>query len=217
MAQRHASRAAPHWSTPGAPGARSGRVHWVTTAWGWTSISVPAGHPPAPARWTVAATLAAGAVLDWRPEPTVVCDDAELHSQVTIALQRGARAVLREEMVLGRAGQRGGRCAGELAVELDGAPLLAHTLLLNGADPVLTGPAGTGGARVLGMRAAPGRESMTHHGASVSSRDCAGHAQRWRVLAGCCSSSMTGSPTSPGCSTRSRTRGVLSHDRDVRA
>jgi urease accessory protein len=120
------------------------------------AMVVQAGHPPAPARWTVAATLAAGAVLDWRPEPTVVCDGAELHSQVTVALQRGARAVLREEIVLGRAGQRGGRCAIELTVELDGAPLLAHTLLLDGTDPVLTGPAGTGGARVIGMLAALG-------------------------------------------------------------
>ncbi|HWR47394.1 MAG TPA: urease accessory protein UreD, partial [Pseudonocardiaceae bacterium] len=120
------------------------------------AMVVQAGRPPAPARWTAVATLAAGAVLDWRPEPTVICDGAELHSRVTVALQRGARAVLREEVVLGRAGQRGGRFAGELAVELDGAPLLAHTLLLDGADPVLTGPAGTGGARVVGMLAVMG-------------------------------------------------------------
>jgi urease accessory protein UreH len=53
--------------------------------------------------------------------------------------------------VLGRAGQRGGRFRGELTVEHDGVPLLAHALLLDGADPVLTGPAGTGGARVVGM------------------------------------------------------------------
>jgi urease accessory protein len=120
------------------------------------AMVVQAGRPPAPARWTVAAALAAGAVLDWRPEPTVVCDGAELHSRVAVALQRGACAVLREEVMLGRAGQRGGRFVGELAVELDGAPLLAHTLLLDGADPVLTGPAGTGGARAVGMLAVVG-------------------------------------------------------------
>ncbi|HEV7828575.1 MAG TPA: urease accessory protein UreD [Pseudonocardiaceae bacterium] len=115
-----------------------------------------AGGHPAVARWTVAATLGAGAALDWQPQPTVVCDGAELHSQVTVALQRGAHAVLREEVVLGRAGQRGGRFVGELAVELEGAPLLAHTMLLGGADPVLAGPAGTGGARVVGMLAMVG-------------------------------------------------------------
>lgn len=108
------------------------------------------------ARWVVTASVADGGVLDWQPEPTVVCDGAELRSRITVSLQRGARAVLREVVVLGRAGQSGGRFTGELAVDLDGAPLLAHTLLLDGADPVLTGPAGTGGARVIGMLAVVG-------------------------------------------------------------
>jgi urease accessory protein len=120
------------------------------------AMVVQAGRPPAAARWTVAAALAAGAVLDWRPEPTVVCDGAELSSRITVGLRQGARAVLCEEVVLGRASQRGGRFAVELAVELDGAPLLAHTLLLDGADPVLAGPAGTGGAPAVGMLAAVG-------------------------------------------------------------
>lgn len=112
--------------------------------------------PAAPARWTVAADLADGAALGWRPEPTVICDGAELHSSMTVTLHGAARAVLHEVVVLGRAGQRGGCFRGELTVECDSAPLLAHTLLLDGADPVLTGPAGTGGARVVGMLAIVG-------------------------------------------------------------
>ena len=111
---------------------------------------------PKPARWAVTASVAQGGVLDWQPEPTVVCDGAQLHSRITVALQHGARAVLREVVVLGRAGQRGGNFIGELAVDLDGAPLLAHTLLLDGTDPVLAGPAGTGGARVAGTLAVVG-------------------------------------------------------------
>jgi urease accessory protein len=95
-------------------------------------------------------------VLDWQPEPTVVCDGAELHSQLRVVMQPGARATLREQIVLGRAGQRGGRVTGELVVELAGAPLLVHTTLLDGADPALTGPAGTGGACVVGMLAVVG-------------------------------------------------------------
>jgi urease accessory protein len=84
------------------------------------AMVVQAGGPPAVARWTVAATLGAGAALDWQPQPIVVCDGAELHSQMTVTLQRGAHAVLREEVVLGRAGQRGGRFVGELTVDLGG-------------------------------------------------------------------------------------------------
>jgi urease accessory protein len=117
---------------------------------------VQAGPSPGPARWAVTASVAQGAVLDWQPEPTVVCDGAQLHSRITVALQHGARAVLREVVVLGRAGQRGGLFIGELAVDLDGAPLLAHTLLLDGTDPVLAGPAGTGGARIAGTLAVVG-------------------------------------------------------------
>jgi urease accessory protein len=110
----------------------------------------------APAQWTVVADLADGAVLDWRPEPTVICDGAELHSRMTVAVRGGARAVLHEVVVLGRASQRGGRFHGELSVDRDGVPLLAHTLVLDGADPALTGPAGTGGARAIGMLAVVG-------------------------------------------------------------
>ncbi|MFN2494411.1 MAG: urease accessory protein UreD [Pseudonocardiaceae bacterium] len=111
---------------------------------------VQPSYPEAAARWTVTADLAAGAVLDWRPEPTVVCDGAELRSSIRVTMQRGARALMREVVVLGRVGQRGGRFHGELTVELEGVPLLAHTLLLAGADPALAGPAGTGGARAIG-------------------------------------------------------------------
>lgn len=118
---------------------------------------VQPSHTAAPAQWTVITDLADGAVLGWRPEPTVICDGAELRSGMTVALHGGARAVVHELVVLGRTGQRGGRFHGELTVECDGVPLLAHTLLLDGADPVLTGPAGTGGARVVGMLAVVGK------------------------------------------------------------
>jgi urease accessory protein len=117
---------------------------------------VQPGATGAPARWTVTADLVDGAVLDWHPEPTVICDGAELHSSAAIALHGSARAVLRETVVLGRAGQRGGRFRGELIVERDGVPVLAHTLLLDGADPALAGPAGTAGARVIGTLAVLG-------------------------------------------------------------
>jgi urease accessory protein len=117
---------------------------------------VQPGPCPGAAQWAVRASVAEGAVLDWQPEPTVVCDGAELHSRVQVALQRRARLALREVVVLGRAGQRGGRFIGEFTVEWAGVPLLAHTVLLDGADPALTGPAGTGDARVMGMLAVVG-------------------------------------------------------------
>ena len=52
--------------------------------------------------------------------------------------------------MLGRHGGVGGRYRGRLDVSVDGNPLLAHTTLLDGADPALCGPGGTAGARAVG-------------------------------------------------------------------
>lgn len=103
-----------------------------------------------PARWTVTARVGAGGRLDWAPEPTVVADGAALGSTLRVELAAGAAASVREVVVLGRYGQRGGRYAGGLEVLVDGVPLIAHTTLLDGADPALCGPAGTAGARAVG-------------------------------------------------------------------
>jgi len=103
-----------------------------------------------PARWAVTARVGLGGRLDWAPEPTVVADGAALASTLRVELAAGAAATVRELVVLGRHGQRGGRYTGGLEVVVDGVPLLAHTTVLDGADPALCGPAGTAGARAVG-------------------------------------------------------------------
>jgi urease accessory protein len=103
-----------------------------------------------PARWTVTARVGPEAVLHWAPEPTVVTDHAALNSVLRLELAAGAAATVREVVVLGRHGQRGGRHAGALEVVVDGLPLLVHTTVLDGADPALCGAAGTAGARAVG-------------------------------------------------------------------
>ena len=52
-----------------------------------------------------------------------------------VALAAGAVAAVREIVVLGRHGQRGGRYAGTTHVAVEAVPLLSHTTLLDGADP----------------------------------------------------------------------------------
>jgi urease accessory protein len=111
-----------------------------------------------PARWAVTARVGAGGRLDWAPEPTVVADGAALESTLRVELVSTAAATLREIVVLGRHGQQGGRYTGGVAVAVDGVPLLAHTTVLDGADPALCGPAGTGGARAVGTLVCVGVE-----------------------------------------------------------
>lgn len=123
------------------------------------TVAQPGRPGSGAAHWTVTADLQPGARLCWTPEPTVVCDHAELHVSMRVQLAEGAGALLREEVWLGRHGQRGGHYRGELAVDHAGSALVRHTTVLNGADPGLCGPAGTGGARsvrtLLGAGAEP--------------------------------------------------------------
>jgi urease accessory protein len=102
------------------------------------------------ARWSVTVRVGAGGALTWAPEPTVVSDGAALDAMLRVELAAGAVACVREVVVLGRHGQRGGRYAGGLEVVVDGDPLLVHTTVLDGADAALCGPAGTAGARAIG-------------------------------------------------------------------
>ena len=110
----------------------------------------PGAATEAPARWTVDLRVGADGRLHWAPEPTVVSDRAALESAVRVTLAPGAAATVRETVVLGRHGQRGGRYAGALHVAVGEVPLLAHTTVLDGADAALRGPAGTAGARAVG-------------------------------------------------------------------
>jgi urease accessory protein len=87
-----------------------------------------------------------------------VCADATYRAVLHAAITSRSRLVLRETVVLGRSGERGGAYRGELAVTVDGEPLLRHDSVLDGADPVLSGPAGTGGHRVLGTLLIAGRD-----------------------------------------------------------
>ncbi len=111
---------------------------------------VQPGRGEGPARWDATVAVGAGGHLDWAPEPTVVTDRAEFLTSLRVTLDAGASALVRELVVLGRHGRTGGAYRGHLAVTLDGRPLLAHTTVLDGADPALSGPAGSGGARAIG-------------------------------------------------------------------
>lgn len=111
---------------------------------------VQPGRSGEPARWDTGVVVGADARLDWGPEPTVVTDGATFHTTLRVDLGAGARAVVREVVVLGRHNGVGGRYRGRLDIAVEGIPLIAHTTLLDGADPALGGPGGTAGARAVG-------------------------------------------------------------------
>lgn len=81
--------------------------------------------------------LEAGAHLVWRSLPFVVAEGAAVDRTVTITLGQGAALCVRETLVLGRTGERGGALRSRLhARTVDGDPLLLEDLDLDGARPV---------------------------------------------------------------------------------
>jgi urease accessory protein len=102
------------------------------------------------ASWSVTATVGSGGALRWWPEPTVVCAAADYRTHLCVDLAEGARLVLREQVVLGRTGEIGGRYRGRLTVRVGGVPLLDTQTVLDAADDALSGPAGSAGFRVFG-------------------------------------------------------------------
>jgi urease accessory protein len=145
------------------------------------TVVQPGGAGHTPASWRVGAELGAGAHLQWTPEPSIVCDAAELETELRVRLDRDAGAVLREIVVLGRHGERGGGYRGRLVVDVDGQRLLAHRTVLDGADPVLSGPAVTGGARAVGTLVLAGAVAAAR---VTDSGDEPGLRWAWTELAG---------------------------------
>ncbi|MCD2195541.1 urease accessory protein UreD [Actinomycetospora endophytica] len=123
------------------------------------TVVQPGRDPGRTASMAVTASLATGSALDWRPEPTVVCDAAAWEPSVRLDLADGARARVVEQLVLGRSGQVGGRCASTMRAAVGGTPILATTTVLDGADAALIGLGGTGGARSVGSVLVVGTDS----------------------------------------------------------
>ena len=98
--------------------------------------------------WTL--SVAAGGRLAVLPEPTIVATAAEHRATTHAGVEDGGTLILREEVLLGRHGEPGGRYRSTLRVDVGGAPLLRSELTLDGADPVTAGPASAVGARACG-------------------------------------------------------------------
>ena len=123
------------------PGAR------LTVRTAAASIALPGSGP---SRVTVEATVAAGATLEWLPEPVVAVEGCVHHMQSVVVVDDGGHVTWREEILLGRHGEGPGSVVTRAQVDLGGAPLLRHELALGPRHPSAAGPAVTAGARAVG-------------------------------------------------------------------
>ncbi|MFD4958830.1 urease accessory protein UreD [Microbacterium sp. NPDC058389] len=105
-----------------------------------------AGETGAPSRWHARIDLAQHASLGWDGLPTVITDAGDLSRSLTVRLAHGSSAVLRETLVLGRTGERGGRLHADADIADAVGPILRETLVVDGRDAV---PGVLGDQRVL--------------------------------------------------------------------
>jgi urease accessory protein len=119
--------------------------------------------PASASRWTVDARVGSRATLLWRALPLVLAGGARVERRTDIDLDRGARAVLRETIVLGRQAETGGSLTSHLSITDPDGPVLEETLEVDGSlpEPGILGPARVLDAVIaVGFRPDPGPGAM---------------------------------------------------------
>ncbi|WP_229383316.1 urease accessory protein UreD [Microbacterium allomyrinae] len=103
-------------------------------------------YPGALSSWNLDVRIGAGGTLLWHGLPFVVTGGADVERRSSLTLGSDARAVIRETLVLGRHGERGGRLSSELSVVDGDGPILFERLEADGRAPE---PGVLGGNRTL--------------------------------------------------------------------
>ncbi|MEU2064036.1 urease accessory protein UreD [Streptomyces sp. NPDC013455] len=124
------------------------RLHVGSAA---ATLALP-GQAKGEARYDVRLDVAAGGELHWLPEQLISVAGSDLHVTTRADLGAGARLVLREEQVLGRAGEQPGRLTSRLTVCVAGRTVLDQELACGpGAPGGWDGPAVLAGHRAVGQ------------------------------------------------------------------
>ncbi|MET7937903.1 urease accessory protein UreD [Streptomyces sp. NPDC005322] len=130
--------------------ATAGPGAWLRIDSAAATIALP-GRSAEPAHYEVRLTVGDGATLCWLPEPLISAHGSDLRMTTRVELAPGARLVLREEQVLGRAGEPPGRLTSRLTVHRAGRPLLDQELAYGPGAPGWDGGAVLGGHRAVGQ------------------------------------------------------------------
>ncbi|WP_346080563.1 MULTISPECIES: urease accessory protein UreD [Actinomycetes] len=115
------------------------------------TLALP-GQAPGEARYDVRLAVADGAELHWLPEQLISAAGSDLRVTTLAELAAGARLVLREEQVLGRAGELPGLLTTRLTLRVAGRTVLDQQLSCGpGAPGGWDGPAALAGHRAVGQ------------------------------------------------------------------
>ncbi|MFG2602079.1 urease accessory protein UreD [Streptomyces sp. NPDC048514] len=146
------------------------RLHVGSAA---ATIALP-GQTKGAARYDVRLDVADDAELLWLPEQLISAGGSDLYVTTRAELAAGARFVLREEQVLGRAGEEPGRLTSRLTVRVAGRTVLDQELSCGpGAPGGWDGPAVLAGHRAVGQLVVVTPEFATRPVAARMLGECA--------------------------------------------
>ncbi|MCD7442762.1 urease accessory protein UreD [Streptomyces lincolnensis] len=115
------------------------------------TIALP-GQAKGESRYDVRLTVADGGELHWLPEQLISARGSDLYATTRVDLGATSRLVLREEQVLGRAGEDPGRLTSRLVLRVGGRTVLDQELACGpGAPGGWDGPAVLAGHRAVGQ------------------------------------------------------------------
>lgn len=113
-------------------------------------------------RWSLDAVLGEGSALVWDGAPIVVAGGANVFRRTRVRMGAGARALLRETLVLGRSGEAGGALRSVTRLTGPGGDFLYEDLDLTGVRRQAVGVLGA--SKVLASATAAGWRPLPAHG-----------------------------------------------------
>jgi urease accessory protein len=125
------------------PGARL-RVRSVAA-----SLALP-GRVRGPSRMQIRASVAAGALLDWHPEPLIAAAGCDHDAVVEVEVATGGALLWREDLVCGRHGEEPGDLRTDTTIRYAGRTVYRHQLTVGPAATGWSGAAVLGGGRTIG-------------------------------------------------------------------
>lgn len=115
------------------------------------TVALPGPHGDV-SRMDTSVRVGRGATLVWLPEPVIAARGCDHHVSTRVDLDRGARLVVREELLLGRYGEAEtpGTVRQRLRVCVEGRPVYDQEIAVGPGAPGWQGAAVTGGRPALG-------------------------------------------------------------------
>jgi urease accessory protein len=121
------------------------------------SLALP-GRPAPPSRLTITATVAAGGMLRWLPEPLIAAAGCDHIAVTRVDVAEGGTLLWRDDLVCGRHEEPSGAVRQDTMIRYAGRTLYRHELAVGPGAPGWDGAAVLGGGRAVGTLVAVGTD-----------------------------------------------------------